>query len=123
MAERSQVDKLPDADLVAWLESGDGEARELIVEAEVPIRNVRLSKLRGESLTPRAIFAPSGDRTEVLQQLHRDLNGIVGNATNLIRAAAAVAVRANREQLLQILKHPLVRVVRANRRVKSGGVA
>jgi hypothetical protein len=46
----------------------------------------------------------------------------VGNATNLIRAAGAIAVRANREQLLQILKHPLVKAVRSNRRLRPGSV-
>ena len=38
-------------------------------------------------------------------------------------SGSAVAVRANREQLRQIVRHPLVRAVRSNRRLRPGNVA
>jgi hypothetical protein len=124
MAERSQIDKLFDSDLAEWLDGAGGDTRELIVEAKVPARTVRLDHAPLESLSPKEIRSEGGeDRTAVLQELQDDLKGIVGNATNLLRAAGAIAVRANREQLLQILKHPLVKAVRANRRLRPGSVA
>jgi hypothetical protein len=124
MAERNPIDKLPDADLVVWFEGEDGGSRELIVEAKLSPRTVRLGQTNTERHSPKEILSEGGaDRTTVLQELQNDLKGIVGDETNLLRAAGAVAVRANREQLLQILKHPLVKAVRANRRLKPGSVA
>jgi hypothetical protein len=46
----------------------------------------------------------------------------LGGATNLIRAAGAVAIRADRGQLIQIARHPLVKAVRSNRRLRPGSV-
>ncbi len=123
MAEPCPIDKLPDSDLAAWLEGEGGDMHELIVEAKIPARTVPPDRAPNGSYSPKEILSEGGgDRIAVLQELQDDLEGIVGNATNLIRAAGIIAVRANREQLLQILKHPLVKAVRANRRLKPGSV-
>ena len=123
MAERTQIDKLPDADLAAWFEGEGSGTRELIVEAKVPARTVRLGQSSTKGLSPREVLTEGGaDRAAVLQQLQEDLGMIVGDAANLLRSAGAIAVRANREQLHQILNHPLVKAVRANRRLHPGSV-
>jgi hypothetical protein len=123
MAERSQIDNVLDSDLAEWLESEGDDTREMIVEAKVPARTVHLGKVVSGRLLPKEITTEGdGDRAGVLRQLHDDLSRLLGGATNLIRAAGAIAVRANREQLLQIARHPLVKAVRSNRRLKPGAV-
>jgi len=63
------------------------------------------------------------DRNSLLEELQHDLDELLGTRTNLLRSAGAVAIRANREQLRRIARHPLVRVVRSNRRLRPGNVA
>jgi hypothetical protein len=103
---------------------GDGDdTREVIVEAKVPPRTVRLGQALSERHLPKEILTEGeGDRGAVLQELQADLNRLLGHSTNPLRAAGAIAVRANREQLLEITKHPLVRAVRPNRRLKPGSL-
>jgi hypothetical protein len=124
MAERSQTDRILDSDLAAWLEADGDDTREMIVEAKVPARTVSLGQGPSGLHLPKAIRTEGhGDRAEVLRELQDDLNRLLGGTTSLLRAAGAIAVRANREQFLEILKHPLVKVVRANRRLKPGSPA
>jgi hypothetical protein len=126
MAEHSRIDKVLDPDLAEWLDGEGDETREMIVEARMPARTVRLGPGTAERLLPREITSEgdgAGDRAAVLRELQDDLNRLSGRATNLIRAAGAIVVRANREQLLQIARNPLVKAVRSNRRLKPGGVA
>jgi hypothetical protein len=121
MAERSQTDAVLDSDLAAWLEGEGDETREMIVEAKLPARTVHLAQGAFGGHLPKEIRTEGdGDRAAVLRELQDDLNGLLGGTTSLLRAAGAIAVRANREQLLEIAKHPLVKAVRANRRLKPG---
>jgi hypothetical protein len=124
MAERSQTQTVLDSDLAEWLDGDGDDTREMIVEAKVPGRAVHLGQVVSGRLLPKEVDTKrDGDRAAVLRQLHEDLDRLLGGATNLIRAAGAIAVRANRDQLLQIARHPLVKAVRSNRRLKPGGVA
>src|SRR5437870_8708801 len=98
MAERSRVDEVLDSDLAAWLEGEGDDLREMIVEAQVPPRTVRLGQgLSGRHLPKEILTEGNGDRAAVLRQLQDDLTGLLGGATNLLRAAGAIAVRANRD--------------------------
>ena len=75
-------------------------------------------------ILPREVeTAKNVDRNSLLEELQHDLDELLGTTTNLLRSAGAVAVRANREQLRQIVRHPLVRAVRSNRQLKPGNVA
>jgi hypothetical protein len=123
MAEGSQIDQVLDADLAEWLEGMGDDTREMIVEAKVPARTVHLGQgISGHLLPKEIVTRGDGDRAEVLRQLQDDLNRLLGGATNLIRAAGAVAIRADRGQLIQIARHPLVKAVRSNRRLRPGSV-
>jgi len=83
-----------------------------------------MGQARSHRHLPQEVFtAGDGDRTAILRELQDYLDGLLGNATNVLRAAEAIAIRANRQQLLQIAKHPLVKAVRSNRRLKPGSVA
>jgi hypothetical protein len=121
MADRSQTQSVLDSDLAEWLDGDSDDTREMIVEAKVPARTVRFPiGSSGHPLPKEITTNGDGDRAAVLRQLHEDLDRLLGGATNLIRAAGSIAVRANREQLLQMVQHPLVKAVRSNRRLKPG---
>ena len=103
---------------------GEGQGRrrrELIVGASVPKRTVSLEKRGSGRVLPREVKSEAGsDRATVLSQLQRDLDELLGTSTNLLRSAGAIAVKADRQQLCAIARHPLVRAVRPNRRLKLG---
>jgi hypothetical protein len=123
MAEQSRTDKILDPELTAWLERGGEGTHEMIVEAKVPARTVHLTQGPSGHHGPSEIGTEGeGVRAAVLRELRDDLNGLLGDGTNLLHAANAIVVRANRAQLLEIAKHRLVKAVRSNRRLKSGSV-
>ncbi len=124
MMDRSRLDGILDPDLDAWVAGEGDDTREMIVEARLPSRTVRMGQARSQRHLPQEVITSGdGDRTAMFRELHDYLNGLLGNSTNVLRAAEAIAVRANRKQLLQIAKHPLVKAVRSNRRLKPGSVA
>ena len=124
MLEPSQPNQVLDAELKAWAEGEGDDQRELLVEARVPKRTVSLGNSPSGRILPREVeTAKNVDRNSLLEELQHDLDELLGTTTNLLRSAGAVAVRANREQLRQIVRHPLVRAVRSNRRLKPGNVA
>jgi hypothetical protein len=91
---------------------------------DFPKRTVCLGNSPSGRILPREVeTAKNVDRNSLLEELQHDLDELLGTTTNLLRSAGAVAVRANREQLRQIVRHPLVRAVRGNRRLKPGNVA
>jgi len=122
MVERNTTDQKLDADLVTWLSEEGDDLRELIIEAKVPRRTVNLVSPPSKYLLPEEIKGNSSDRTRALEGLQSYLSELLGTSTNLLRSAGAVVVRANREQLRQIIRHPLVRSVHSNRRLKPRGV-
>lgn len=124
MPEPSQPNQVLDTELKAWAEGEGDDQRELLVEARVPKRTVSLGNSPSGRILPRVVeTAKHVDRNSLLEELQHDLDELLGTTTNLLRSAGAVAVRANREQLRQIVRHPLVRVVRSNRRLRPGSVA
>ena len=124
MPEPSQPDQILDAELKAWVEGEGDDQREFLVEARVPKRTVTLGNSPSGRVLPREVETSKNvDRNSLLEELQHDLDELLGTRTNLLRSAGAVAVRANREQLRHITRHPLVRAVRSNRRLKPGNVA
>jgi hypothetical protein len=119
--EPTEPDPVLGAELLAWANGEGSDRRELIVEATLPRRTVSLEKSDSGRVLPREVKPGStGSRATVLLQLQHDLNELLGTSTSVLRAAGAIAVRADRTQLRQIARHPLVRAVRPNRRMKLG---
>ncbi len=113
--------RMPELDdkLSAWLDTPDDERREIIVEAQVPQRRVRLPAGRGQGTRPAEVATADGpSRAAVLQELQEFLTEVVGTAPRILAAAGAIPLRATQDQLRQIVRHPLVRAVRTNRRLK-----
>lgn len=107
-----------DNELTKWLDTMNDEPREVIVEARVPQRRVRL----GAGVTPgsraREVITEKGpSRETVLEQLQSFLSELFGNPPRILRAAGAIAVLATRDQVRQIVSHPSVKAVRANRKL------
>jgi hypothetical protein len=107
-------------DLADWLEGEGDETRELIVEARTQPRFVRVETDRnGKPVSFEGEPAALGDRAKITRKLHQELTNLLDGPTTLLKAAGAVVVRANREQLRKILSHPLVKAVRPNRLLKK----
>lgn len=108
--------KIPDVAVRDWLSGSDGEAIELIVEAKLPRRTVSFRKERGKRPVPSGIKSDSGDdRLCALEDLSAYLMKLLNSSPTMLKAAGAIAVRANREQVQQFITHPLVKAVRSNR--------
>jgi hypothetical protein len=119
MTEQSRSGVTLESDLVAWSEGGGDDVRELIVEAKVPPRRVRLAEGNSQRQLPEAVVTSSeGDRELVLNRLHEDLSRLLDQPVTLLKSAGALVVQANREQLRAIIEHPLVKAVRPNRRLR-----
>jgi len=100
------------------------QVRQMVLGTLIVVRVVVRAKSPSGRILPREVeTAKNVDRNSLLEEFQRDLDELPGTTTNLLRSAGAVAVRANREQLRQIIRHPLVRAVRSNRRLKPGNVA
>jgi hypothetical protein len=115
MAEQNKPVPDLDAELNTWLDTADDETREVIVEARVPKRRVRLDP----GTRPKELTTDDGpSRAAVLQELQEFLTGVLGSAPRILSAAGAIPLRATQDQLRRIVRHPLVKAVRANRRLK-----
>src|SRR5271157_5640970 len=109
MPERSQARTMLDPELEAWIDADGDDRREMIIEARVPKRTVNLGNSPSGRMLPREVeTAKNVDRNSLLEELQHDLDELLGTRTNLLRSAGVVAVRANREQLRRIARHPLV---------------
>jgi hypothetical protein len=118
MAEQSKSDRIQDASLEAWLTGEGDDVREVIVEAKVPPRTVRFSGSASARLLPEEVTSSGeGNRTAILQELQDYLAGLLGTSPPVLWAAGAIAARVNRAQLRELMKHPLVKAVRDNRRL------
>ena len=108
-----------DADLAEWLAIDSDDTRELIVEAIVPRRTVQLSSGTSRPTIPTRVESDKGeDRAHILEELHDYLKDQLNGHANLLHVAGAVAVRANQNQLRQIMRHPRVKAVRQNRKLR-----
>jgi hypothetical protein len=116
----NKCNTIQNAELNAWLEQEDSDdVRELIVEAKIPPRIIRFPDERSGRRLPESMnSADKSEREAVLVELYRYLTELLGGSTNLLKSAGAVAVRANRQQLQAIARHPLVKAVRINRRLR-----
>ncbi|MBF0370155.1 MAG: hypothetical protein HQL52_11930 [Magnetococcales bacterium] len=110
-----------DPKLQGWFD-GNGEALELIVEAELPRREVQMRLISDRHAIPMGIEGPSLKERDLLLQ---ELEGFIKNKLSLkakrLKAAGAVVVLATAEQTREILKHPLVKMIRPNRQLGGGG--
>jgi hypothetical protein len=108
-----------DAEIAEWLAGDSNDTRELIVEARLPARKVTVQKRADGRVVPDDIngSAASG-RASVLAELHDFLSGNLDVPPVLLKAAGAIAVRATSQQVRQFAGHPLVKSIRANRRLR-----
>jgi|GraSoiStandDraft_5_1057265.scaffolds.fasta_scaffold26703_3 hypothetical protein len=119
MATQTQtsMEKVLDPELADWLSRESGEAREILVDAVLPRRNVTFEKAGSR---PRATrieeAAKGGGRKEALGQLRRLLETLLDNPPVVLEAAGALAIRATSRQVRNFVDHPLVKSVRLNRR-------
>lgn len=106
-------------DLAKWLEGAGDDAREVIVEARTPTRIVRFDLDRTDKPAPVDIQSSGeADRAQVIRSLRDELSRLTEGPATALNAAGAVVVRANREQLREILGLPQVKAVRPNRPLK-----
>jgi hypothetical protein len=107
-----------DADIVDWLAKDSNDARELIVEARLPARKVTVQKRADGRVVPDGINgSAASDRAAVLAELHDFLSDKLDVPPVLLKAAGAIAVRATSQQVRQFAGHPLVKSIRANRKL------
>jgi hypothetical protein len=104
--------------LADWLRSETAGERELIVEARLPRRELVPKTGAGT----RPVITSSGrnvatERKRIMADLQRMLSAVVERAVPL-EAAGAIAVRATPSQVLKFIDSPLVKAVRANRRLR-----
>lgn len=112
-------DKIDDPDLRDWLAGDSGEPRELIVEANVPLRKVAFGQRLAGRAVPSGIESGSADeRAASLDELRALLADKLGLPANVLRSAGAVVVRATSQQVRQFADHPSVRAIRPNRRLR-----
>jgi hypothetical protein len=125
MPGRDGPDIILGGELAGWLEGeGDGDqARELIIEARTPPRVVRLegSRAAGKAVPGDVESTGPADRARIISELNRELSRIVDGPTTVLKAAGAVVIRADRDQLRKILELPQVKAVRPNRSLKRPG--
>ena len=110
---------VPDADVAAWLSTNSQDARELIVEAQLPRRRVIVQKRADGRMAPVGIQSIAAEeRAATLSQLYDFLSERLEVSPVLLKAAGAIAVRATSQQVRQFANHPLVKAIRPNRRLK-----
>jgi hypothetical protein len=118
MAEQRDTAEL-DHELTLWLDKTDEEPREVIVEARVPKRRVRLATGSKHGSLPLEVTTQEGpSRDAVLEQLQDYLAKVIGSPPRILRAAGAIPLLATRDQVRQIVHNPNVRAVRVNRRLR-----
>jgi hypothetical protein len=118
MAEEGTTAHL-DRELAVWLDSTDDTPREVIVEARVPKRRVRLGKGTTHGPRPTEVITEEGpSRTAALEELQRFLTEVVGTPPHILWTAGAIPLLASRNQVRQIVRHPSVKAVRLNRRLR-----
>jgi hypothetical protein len=118
MAEQGTTADL-DHELTLWLDTTDDEPREVIVEARVPRRRVRLDTRTTHRTRPHEVITEEGpSRAAVLEELQNFLTEVVGSPPRILWAAGAIPLLATRNQIRQIVRHPKVKAVRVNRRLK-----
>jgi hypothetical protein len=119
MAEQKRLVPLLDDELNAWLNQEDDETREVIVEARVPQRRVQFARGSSNNQLLKEVTTEEGlSRAKVLAQLCDFLTGLLGSAPHILSAGGAIPLRATQDQLRQIVRHHLVKAVRANRKLK-----
>jgi hypothetical protein len=93
---------------------------EWIVEANLPVRQLEFERdsRSGRSVPTGIASANSVEREQRLQDLLAFLSSVLSEKPVLLRAAGAVSVSATPEELTRIAKHPLVKRIERNRRVR-----
>jgi len=93
---------------------------EWIIQADLPPREVEFASDPGSARPRPARVANSSarERERRLQALFDFLRSILPETPILLRSAGAVSVTATHEQLAEISKHPLVKRIEPNRRLR-----
>ncbi len=113
------TEKVKDPELAAWLSQDSGEAREILVDAVLPSRQVILHQNSSGRLSPSDVQTPPESvRKEALGKLRARLAIILGMSPVVLESAGAVAVRANSRQVREFVADPLVRAIRLNRKLR-----
>ena len=108
-----------DPEVLAWLSGDSSEARELIVEARLPKRQVAMRKGADGRVVPHNITSDAAtERAETLADLHAWLTERLDVPPVMLKAAGAIAVQATSQQVRQFADHPLVKSIRPNRQLK-----
>jgi hypothetical protein len=108
-----------DGELSEWLDTADDEPREVIIEARVPKRRVRLPTGIIHGTRPQEVITEEGpSRAAVLEDLKNYLTEVIGSPPRILSAAGAIPLLATIKQIRQIVRHPNVKAVRVNRRLK-----
>jgi hypothetical protein len=114
------IEKVTDPELAAWLSQDTGEAREILVDAVLPGRQVILQRDSRGRLSPSDVQPPpeSSVRKEALGKLRARLAKILDMSPVVLESAGAVAIRANSRQVREFVGDPLVRAIRLNRKLR-----
>lgn len=116
---RAAWEKVQDPELIKWLSSESVDVRELIVEANLPERKVTLRRGADGRLIPEGIRSPATPkRADVLAELGLFLGELLDDTPSLLKSAGAIAVKATGRQVRQFVDHPLVKGIRANRKLR-----
>jgi hypothetical protein len=107
-----------DPALKTWMTSEDTDVREVIVEACLPPRHVEMAKGDyGRSVPVKLVSGSPEVRIKILGELHDFLNQHMHLRATVLKSAGAVVVCASGDDVQLILKNPLVKAVRPNRKL------
>ncbi|MBF0383867.1 MAG: hypothetical protein HQL69_22860 [Magnetococcales bacterium] len=94
------------------------DMREVIVEVRLPPRHVKMQQQEGGRSKPvKLVSGSSTQRAKTLDELHNFLATKMHLTPTILKAAGAIVVRASGHDVQLILKNPLVKAIRPNRKL------
>ncbi len=112
-----------DQELAEWVCSRGDEKRELIVQANIPNRKVKLSRHGKRHSFPEQVQGCSaGTREEAIANLAKTLAEFVDEPPVILKSAGVVIVKATGRQAQSFAGHPLVKAIYPNRRLGKRAV-
>lgn len=122
VSTRSPAARITHRGLAEWLERSEADERELIVEADLPRRRVRLGRSAGgPGVVLKGIEGAPVSRQAILDELGAFAAGLLEQPPTVLRSAGALAVRVTPAEARQLAEHPLVRAIRPNRALRLRG--
>lgn len=99
-----------------WLKQNPTGYSEFVIQAEVPKPQVRFeTQAKFPMISEFAPHSQLAKKDDILDQLQKSILEIVTEAV-LLRAAASISVKAEKQQLLRIARLPNIRSILPNRR-------